>query len=274
MTTTTMPQPPTRPAPPRVYRVTPARARAYGLCPLQCREVQIHRRHRPSAFTGEAASRGRALHELLLAYNRALLRDGRPPAVDDLIRHVWAPGVFPAAGEQESVDLARRTLHVYGDVLAEEGLTVLAAEEWVKTAPRPLLDAPHLAVELSGTPDVLARRADGSIVALDLKTGASLPDPSALADDLGTVVYHLLAAYRCATTAIEVAQVAPHRGDWVAVALDGVRVLAGTARLRAMVVALDADDFPPRPGQHCVICPAEPACPARYRDPSWAAAPF
>jgi len=264
----------TTPGTPRVYRLTPARATALGLCPLHGLETTIRRRYAspPSAAMG----RGIAAHGLLHRVTRALAATGATPDPDAVIRDAYPPSVSPDAGDPELVASSRTLIEGYLEVVNAHGLTIVDGERWIKTAPRQLVAAPDVAVEFSGIPDVVARRPDGGLISLDFKTGGRpLPDHADLAGRLGTPVTVWLLAYQygCAPENIEVALCAPHRRDWVGVRLDAARLEAARSAVRNLVRAMDGEDFPPTPGHHCVVCPVR-TCPAYAPRGDWADRPF
>lgn len=248
-------------APPRIYRVTPGRVNAFARCPLHYRAVYSARRPAPNA----ALQRGTLIHSLLAQYNRAVIAAGE--AVDAAALLAREEPLLPDA---QTADLAAQALAGYAAFLSTQNVQVRSTEEWITTRPRLLRDQPDLAVELSGRPDVITVRPDGTLVVIDVKTGATLPTPLELAAAPGSFVYEHLVADAHGDAEIEIVELIPHARAWVGIQLTAAHREASRALVRALVVALDRDTFPPQPSPFCALCPLAATCPGRRPRPTGA----
>lgn len=253
------------PAPLRTYRVTPGRVNAFARCPLHFRAVYSARRPAPNA----ALQRGTLIHSLLAQYNRAVIAAGG--AVDAAALLAREESLLPDA---QTAAMADHALAGYTAFLRTQDLQVRSAEEWIMTPPRPLRDQPDLAVEISGRPDVITARPDGTLVVIDVKTGATLPTPLDLAAAPGSFVYEHLVVAAHGAAAVEIVELIPHAHAWVSIRLTDAHREASRAQVRALVVALDRDTFPPQPSPFCALCPLAAICPGRRPRPTEAAEAF
>lgn len=237
------------------FRVTPAQAHTWATCGgfFQAQ----YRSGRPFAAT-YGSLLGTSVHELVAVFDHA--GSGTRSDLDDLIAHNWRAGRFAAYDEQRALIEAKTLLTAYADLRQTEMVEILGSEVFCQTRPRAL--GTGQAIVLSGRIDRVARRDDGTIELLDLKTGAFLPTHDELYNDPATTMYHLLAAERYNARRIVVAQLSLRTGGRVEVELDADGVAAGKELLREMVRQLAADEFSLSPSASCAFCPARITCPA------------
>ena len=241
------------------YTVTPAKAHDWATC-----GGFYAARHRPGSRFAQnyACLLGTATHELVVAYDRV----ARPQEydLDALIARHWRPGRFGVEEDDQARADARALLEVYGTAVAGETVQILDHECFMQTERRSLGDGRYIV--LSGRMDRVARRQDGTIEVLDVKTGNSLPTPDELRHDPGTAIYHLLAADRYGASAICIAQLSLRTGAGVEVCLSPDDIVVGKSKLRDMVGQLAADEFTLSPNGACAYCLARQECPALHRE--------
>jgi RecB family exonuclease len=238
-----------------VFRVTPAQAHTWALCGGFF-QVQ-YQSGRPYVATYNRLL-GTSVHELVVAFDRST--SGMQQHLDELITHNWRPGRFAAVDDQRALAEARTLLTAYAAMRQTETAQVLGSEVFCQTAPRAI--GTDYTIVLSGRIDRIARRNDGTIELLDVKTGAYLPTHDELSNDPATTIYHILAAERYSGQRISVAQLSLRTGGRVEVTLDATGVAAGKALLREMVRQLATEDFSLVPSAACAFCPARTTCPA------------
>ena len=232
-----------------VYRVTPTQAHVWAQCGGFF-QAQYHA-GRPYVATYNSLL-GTSVHELIVAFDRSI--GGSPHVPDDLVKRNWRAGRFAAGDDQRALAEATTMLAAYAELRQTETVQVLDSEVYCQTTPRAV--GAGYAIVLSGRIDRVARRSDGAIELLDLKTGAYLPTMDELSRDPATTIYHLLAAERYDTERVVVAQLSLRSGGRVDVTLDADAVAAGKDRLREMVRQIATDDFLLTPSASCAFCPA------------------
>jgi RecB family exonuclease len=246
--------------------VTPSKLDLYQRCPASYHALSGAPYH---AETSEAQDRGQYLHDLLCRYNRGLIA-GSEPTTDSLIAGTPLPWRFRDGGEQEAaiIDYAQGSIAGYASFLRdEEVVSMLAAEQYVKTVPRPVTGSPGARIIFSGRFDAIAKRRDGAMLCIDLKSGALR-----VADDLrqlgSTFVYSLLVQFEYLVEDVEIIHVVPHDLRWVRVRPQASDREQGAALCRSLVADSVAQQFGTQPGEHCAWCRAAEACPAVQRKPS------
>lgn len=240
-----------------VCRVTPTQAHTWALCGGY---FQAQYRSGRSYVATHSGLLGTAVHELAAAFDRSAC--GSPRAIDDVVGRNWRAGRFAAADDRPALAEARTLLAAYATQRQTEAVQVkvLDSEVFCQTPPRAV--GAGYAIVLSGRIDRVARRSDGTIEILDLKTGAYLPTYDELYHDPATTIYHLLAAERYHTEQIVVAQLSLRTGARIEVSLDADGLAAGKNLLREMARQIAADDFALTPSASCAFCPARDTCPA------------
>ncbi len=251
----------TRPAVEPVQVVlSPTKANAYQRCGLAYQaDASTKRRWEPSP----AQERGNYVHELL-RLSHALAAKGQMPGMDELLARLPPPRAWRDGGEREAkiLNIARSALHGFRSFLREEAfLPVLAAEQYIRTAPRPVRGVEHATIVFSGRLDVVARRADGRLAVVDIKTGALTP-ADVLLESAGAFVYATLLGYAHGVQPgdVEIVHVAPVAYDWHCVRLGPEQCTNGVELCRAMVRDVVSGIFAPRSGAHCTWCAHTAAC--------------
>lgn len=245
----------------RTYKVTARLADAPCL---------LRARTRDDGSSSPALIRGTAVHTLLKIDGRRQIL-GQPPLNPDRLIQQMSPAAL--RDDPDYMNLASGCIIGMRAFMEAQGLVPLRVEEFVATRPRPLQGQPDVAVILSGRIDAVYRCPDGHLVALDVKTGKSLPGQLDLIALPSTTLYTLLArelrrtepAIRDVTTdEIEVVQILPHTvgPEVVAAQLMPEDIAAGCTRIRQRVLDLDAAVYPPTRGEWCAYCPLYSKCPA------------
>jgi hypothetical protein len=175
------------------------------------------------------------------------------------------PRLFADGAERETelLEYAYAALTGYRAFLAQQELTILAVEEFIRTAgPRPVRGVPGGSVIFSGRLDAVASRTSAPVpVYLDIKTRLGTADDLAAA--LSTYVYSLLVGYQYGVDGgVEVIHLAPNSGDWVAVTLDVEQLEQGAQACRDMVRQVLAAEYPATRCRCCPWCDAADDCPA------------
>jgi len=252
------------PFPVREHKMTPRLADAAQECLLRAMT--------PNDSNGsQALAWGNAIHTLLKIDMRRQLGGQAPLAPDDLI--VRGTPRAPWRDDSDYLKLAHACIIGMRAYLDEEELEVLRAEEFVRTRPRLVTGTPDVAVVLSGRFDLVCRRSDGGLVLPDMKTGNRLPSDMELAALPSTTVYTLLgeelrrqdAAIRERTTnSIEIVHILPHLAACSLARLTPDELDAGRAAVRAVVTAIDREEYMATAGEWCAYCPIYAAnnCPA------------
>jgi hypothetical protein len=258
----------------RRYKITPRQADQFAQCPLRFAEGG-------DSGGSKALQWGAAIHELLKIDGRRQLGGYGQLDPDELVRR----GSISAAcrDDAEYVALARSCVTGFRAFITDQALEVLRVEEFVRSADRDIAGMPWLKVWFSGRIDMVARRPNGRLVLVDVKTGYHVPAPLDLAELPSTFVYSYLglclrsqqpAIAASCTRDIEVLQVLPHKGEWTSTQLNEPEMTAGRGLVRRMVLAMDGASFMPTPGQHCAYCPISDRCPGRPPRAEWEAEPL
>lgn len=255
-----------------VVTITPAKAVAFGRCPLHYDQVYAHKKWGDDT---PARACGRYIHDLIYRLNLALLH-GQTPDLDLLLARVTPPvpivDVRDTEQQHDTFELAWQSLSGYRAFLDEQGFRVLAAEQYIRIPPQAVRDLPDVGILLSGRIDVALAATDDSVTILDIKTG-ELPNAAELGESPASAVYTLLARHAYPEAShIRIAHLAPHRGLWVSVELTEGTLEDGRALCRAMARAVTQHTFPAVPGPHCSSCEIVDQCPAhRSGEADWTA---
>ena len=243
-----------------VVTITPSHAQAYGQCPLYFSAVY---QARPPHLATRAIQRGRHVHSLIERYTRALI-EGHPLGVDAVIARVPVPPAFRDGGddEQDAIDHARVGLRGYETWLEERRFaTIVAAEQYFRTPPRPVAGVDGAALVFSGRVDLVALTRDNTLALVDFKS-SSILTPEALHRAPSSFVYRHLGMWAYGHDDIEISQVVPATGHEVSVRLEPGHVEAGAALCRSMMASIKEQSFPARPGAYCAYCDHAARCPA------------
>ncbi len=176
--------------------LSPTRIRTYLECPRLYRYVYLEKL--PRYFKARASfSFGTSLHRALQEYHAA----GGPQTQDAaalagrLEQHWIGAGYNSTASEQQRAALGREILAAYHDAGAgQEGVTRFTE----KTLRADMGD-----YFLTGRVDRIDELADGSLEVIDYKSGAHLPSPAEVADDLAIAIYQLLCVRLLARVAVK-----------------------------------------------------------------------
>lgn len=254
-----------------VVTITPGKADAYSRCPRQFADMfaGMNDRRQLNATT-QAQQRGQYIHALIHRYNRALMRS-QEPDVDSILASVPPPMSYLDAGSEEHgiVDLGRDSLIGYQTFLVTQNVErVLGAEQYVRTPDRIVATTSDCAVVFSGRIDCVARRIDGSLVCVDVKTG-SLPSPIDLAEQPSTFIYRHLVHYAYGNERVEIVQVTPQQCHWVSTILTAEQEEESKQLCRDMAIAIKQQAFPQRTGPQCGHCAIITTCPAHQPHDAW-----
>ena len=248
----------------RRHKITPRLADAWAQCPLRAMT--------PSDSSGsQVLAWGSAIHTLLKLDGRRQLGGHCLLEPEELVLR----GTPNTSWRQDEAFMSLATSCIAGmrTFLAEQDLKLLRVEEFVRSGDIPITGVPGVAVVLSGRIDAVCRGPGGRLVILDAKTGSRLPTQLELSELPSTWIYTYLgsrlrsqqpAIAELCMRDIEVLQVLPHRGEWVAEQLTPKAIAAGRMFMRQMVLDLDQQAYAATPGEHCAYCPIGLAgeCPA------------
>ncbi|HVA88766.1 MAG TPA: PD-(D/E)XK nuclease family protein [Chloroflexota bacterium] len=242
------------------YKVTPTEAHNWAICGGFFASDRREGKERSVTYP---LLLGTAVHELIVAYDRAPVTDEE--LLPNLVTRHWRPGRFPQSDDSRARAEATEMLTLYHTTRTAELVDLLAGECFIRTEPRGIGDG--LAIALSGRIDRLGLRVDGTLEVLDFKTGSTLPSEEELRADPATTAYHLLAASRFPADRIVVAQWSLRSGARSEVALQPSDIIAGKGQLRTMVREMHGGAFSLNPGVACGYCPAQSTCPALAPEP-------
>lgn len=259
--------------------ISPSKADSFAQCPRRYACQYLRRASSPDNPPSLAQQRGQLIHRALAALNRELLRSPHPD-IDTLIERVRPPAAV--TGDGPSDDLAERidrAMRGYASYLADGTVRVRAVEQFIPTPPRRIAGHPGVAVVLAGKVDAILERFDGDMIALDFKTGATIPLLDELCQAPSSAIYTLLVDYWLPNArSIEITHLLPHIRETVSVRLTEEQIENARAVVRRMAVALasgttDDTAFPPTAGEQCGTCRWVSSCPAHDR-PGWGAEAF
>ena len=243
-----------------VVTITPSKAQAYGQCPLYFAEVfskqALH-------LANQNIQRGKYLHSLIERYNVAII-DGTPMSIDEVVARVPLPAAFRDGGDDErvAIDFARASLFGHKAWLEEQDFAALcAAEQYIRTTPRPVAGIEGVAVVFSGRIDLVALTRAHTLALIDFKAGNVLTSEALQTAPASFVQAHL-GAYTYASDATEIIQVVPATGQASRARLTDQDIEAGTLLCRAMVASVKEQSWSPRPGAYCSYCDYAAQCPA------------
>lgn len=248
-----------------VVTITPSKAQSFATCPYRYANDR-----KPFDATTRSQVFGEWIHDLIRAYNSEA-RSGHDVEIDTIIDQKPAPPLLCDTddGAEWSVTTAMQSLTGYLHFLKEQGITtILDAERYVRTRPRPVRGIPRCSLIFAGRFDVAGRRQDGSIWCVDIKTGAVVP-PARLAASPASFVYHHLTAYLYDTDRVTIAQINPITGRWASVQLTAEDIAAGKDFCRRMVAAAKEQAYPATPCESCAYCALASTCPAYAERDGW-----
>lgn len=243
-----------------MIKITPSRLRDYLLCPrlYTCRHVEARAQPAPAP----ALSFGNSLHAALEALHRPNAAATSELAPEALLRHHWRSEAYATpeqAAEQFAVGVLALTR--YSQVRLPVTGRVLSTELYLSR----VIVQNGVRFEVGGRIDRVTLLPDGELEILDYKTNhdGQVPAPAALALDLPTFIYYLLArlAYpdhpRTVLAQLNLLTLQETRVHYTA---DQREMLKGQLLLTA--VELDFGHSAPTPGTHCAWCPFRVDCPA------------
>jgi hypothetical protein len=258
----------------RDYTVTPSGVDAWRQCPLRAALA-------PKGEMSEALRRGQAIHDALRFDGRRTLAHQPRLAPEEVVLHICTDTTL--LDSPDFLDHAVACVIGVRNFLEERRLTLVRAEQYVRSAYRDIGGAPGLRVRLSGRIDAVACTASGGMALIDFKTGRSIPSSPDLAALPSSFVYSYLG--RCLRdqdrnvgtvcgSEIEILQVLPHLNQSTSACLPQEAMQTGALVVRQMVMDRDRGYYPAMPGEHCAYCAVKDDCPLRPQPAAWESEPF
>lgn len=259
---------PAQSVPIRTPRLTPAQLDIWQACGFQ---YAAQKRDATQWTLGDSPSFGLALgkaaHEVVAHVNRLLVGNTSFPEVDTTLERFFNPSHF--ADEEQALEgrhAAGAMLDQYREYLTKNELTVLSFERFVKT---PEMTVAGIAsFVLSGKIDAILRAPDGTITAMDFKTGSLLPPREVLSSRLSTAAYRCLAKQlHPKGTPVLIGQLLLTTGIDVTVDLSDDDVQRSKALIGKLALALHEDPlmmgpmFQPTMHEGCAYCRYQAMCP-------------
>lgn len=170
--------------------------------------------------------------------------------------------------DREELDQVRGrilpAIHGLYRLLDEHALQVLQVESYWDATYKVMADAANpFRLTIAGKIDVVFRRPDGSLLALDHKSGWSLPTLQSLARLPSTLIYEMLVENHLPnTSSISIGHWLPHTGQFVIVQPEPTDKAASRQSILALATAVHANQHPATRGPFCEHCPVQIGCPA------------